>query len=188
VCLKGNSLEKFPWEGVSTLSGLSINISKLSEGVHHHSLSANPDEIGLDGRFQTTVHVEATVEKTSRQLLVQSTLHCTGTFTCDRCLDEFSRDIDAGFSIVYVQGQPAPGENAEDQPEVQYLSPDTNIIDLGEDVRQYILLALPLKMLCKKDCAGLCPVCGINRNKSKCSCRVEETDPRWADLKRLLNN
>ena len=167
------------------MSGLRINISKLSEGVHRHSLSTDPSDIGLDDRFRTTVQVEASVEKTNRQLLVHSTSHCTGTFTCDRCLDQFERDIDTEFTIVYLQD---PGGADEERVEVQYLSPDTNIIDLGEDARQYIVLALPLKMLCSKDCAGLCPVCGINRNKAKCSCKTENTDPRWAELKRLLNN
>ena len=170
------------------MSGLRINISKLSEGVHRHSLSTDPSDIGLDDRFRTTVQVEVSVEKTNRQLLVHSTSHCTGTFTCDRCLDEFRRDVDTDFSIVYLQDQPGPEEADNERLEVQYLSAETNMIDLGEDVRQYTLLGLPLKMLCSKDCQGLCPVCGINRNKTKCSCRTDETDPRWSELKRLLNN
>lgn len=170
------------------MSGVRINISKLSEGVHRHSLSTDPSDIGLDDRFRTTVQVEASVEKTNRQLLVHCTSHCTGTFTCDRCLDQFERDIDTEFTIVYLQEQPDSGRAGEERVEVQYLSPDTNIIDLGEDARQYIVLALPLKVLCSKDCAGLCPVCGINWNKAKCSCKTEDADPRWAELKRLLNN
>ena len=170
------------------MSGLRINISKLSEGVHRHSLSTDPSDIGLDDRFKTTVQVEASVEKTNRQLLVLCKTHCAGLFICDRCLDEFTRDVDTDFSIVYIPGQPSPEEEDEERVDVQYLSPDMNMIDFGEDVRQYIVLALPLKNLCRKDCAGLCPVCGLNRNKTTCSCRVDETDPRWADLKRLLNN
>ena len=79
--------------------------------------------------------------------------------------------------------------NAEEtEEEVQYLPVDTNIIDLGEDVRQYLTLSLPLKTVCREDCAGLCPICGINKNKATCSCTMEESDPRWVDLKKFLNN
>lgn len=170
------------------MSGLRINISKLSEGMHQHSLSTEPADIGLDKRFSQTVHVDVSVEKSNRQLLVQVVTRCSGSFVCDRCLDEFEQKVESHYSVLYVQGQAAPEDSEETEEEVQYLPADANMIDLGEDVRQYLILSLPLKTLCKEDCAGLCPVCGINRNKAKCSCTVEETDPRWADLKRFLNN
>ncbi|MBI2618997.1 MAG: DUF177 domain-containing protein [Ignavibacteriales bacterium] len=169
------------------MSGLRINISGLSEGIHHYSLESEPSEIGLDERFNRPVHVKASVEKANRQLLLHAEPQSGGRFVCDRCLDEFQRDVDAQYSIVYIQGQDTPHGAEEDILEVQYLSPDLNILDLGEDVRQFLLLSLPLKNLCREDCAGLCPVCGGNRNRNRCSCAVEGIDPRWADLKRLKN-
>ena len=170
------------------VSSLRINISKLSEGLHSHALSTDPGDIGLDDRFDTKVDVDARVEKSSRQLLLQVDSRSAGAFVCDRCLDEFRRDVKSHYTILYVLGQDAPSDAEESGAEIQYLPADANMIDLGEDVRQYLTLALPLKMLCKEDCAGLCPVCGGNKNKTACSCTVEETDPRWAGLKRFLNN
>lgn len=96
-------------------------------------------------------------------------------------------DVTSDYSVVYVQGGEPPAQSA-DQHDFQYLPPDVNIIDLGEDVRQYVILSLPLKMLCKEECAGLCPVCGGNRNRVRCTCTVEETDPRWATLKGFQGN
>jgi len=160
----------------------------LSEGKHHHSLSTEPSDIGLDKRFNRTVKVEANLEKSNRQLLVQVDSQCGGTFLCDRCLEEFEQSVESHYSILSVQGQAAPSDSEETQEEVQYLPAEANMIDLGEDVRQYLVLSLPLKVLCKEDCAGLCPFCGTNKNRANCSCTVEETDPRWADLKRFLNN
>jgi len=96
-------------------------------------------------------------------------------------------DVVSRHAVVYLQGPESP-EDLQEFEEVQYLSPDTNIIDLGEDVRQFLILSLPLKILCREDCAGLCPVCGANRNRSSCSCTTEEGDPRWAELKRFLGN
>lgn len=170
------------------VSGLRINISSLSDGMHHHSLSTEAADIGLDKRFRETVHIDATVEKSNRQLHVQVEIRGFGAFVCDRCLDEFQQDVRSRYSILYVQGQAPPTDAEKTEEEVQYLPVDTNIIDLGEDVRQYLTLSLPLKMLCREDCAGLCPICGINKNKTGCSCTPDDVDPRWADLKKFLNN
>ncbi|HUR21173.1 MAG TPA: DUF177 domain-containing protein, partial [Vicinamibacterales bacterium] len=56
-------------------------------------------------------------------------------------------------------------------------------IDLGEVVREQLYLTLPMKPLCREDCKGLCPVCGVNRNRETCTCQQEWVDPRMAALK-----
>jgi uncharacterized protein len=63
-----------------------------------------------------------------------------------------------------------------------------HILDLTEAIRQYIITAMPMKPLCKEDCAGLCATCGKDLNKVKCSCTQEEIDPRWAELLKLKNS
>ncbi|MGA3244100.1 MAG: DUF177 domain-containing protein [Bacteroidota bacterium] len=166
------------------MSVLRINISKLPEGAHERSLQVTPEEIGLDSRFTKEVLVESTLEKTSRQLYVRTEFKTGGVFTCDRCLEEFEREISSGFGIVYVTDSDGAPSDSE---EVQVITPDTNIIDLGEDVRQYAVLALPPKMLCRDDCAGLCPRCGANLNRAKCDCGKDEIDSRWSGLEKLKN-
>lgn len=168
------------------MSELRINISNLSEGIHHRSLATQPAEIGLDTRFTQTVAVYATLEKTNRQLYLHAEVKTGGIFTCDRCLDDFRREVICTFSIVYVSDDRTDVElEGED---VQVISPDTNLLDIGEDVRQYVILVLPQKLLCKDECAGLCPSCGRNLNKGSCECVREEIDPRWEGLKKFLEN
>jgi uncharacterized protein len=58
-------------------------------------------------------------------------------------------------------------------------------IDLSQMTVEQIVLALPMKPLCKPDCRGLCALCGANRNLASCDCAPEDTDPRWAPLKTL---
>ena len=74
-----------------------------------------------------------------------------------------------------------------DPDEVQVVSPDVREIDIRDDLRQFLMLAVPQKLLCKESCAGLCPRCGRNLNRERCSCSVEEIDPRWDKLRGLLN-
>ena len=52
-------------------------------------------------------------------------------------------------------------------------------------VREYVLLDLPDAPLCKDDCAGICPNCGIDRNTGTCDCETSATDPRWSALEGL---
>ncbi|HEY4613075.1 MAG TPA: DUF177 domain-containing protein [Bacteroidota bacterium] len=169
------------------MSELVLNISKLSLGNHHHSLEAQPSNVGLDERFTRSVRVEAELEKSSGQVYVSVQFTTGGTFTCDRCLDEFSKEVTGSYSVMYVTVSRSV-EGMEREGEAHVISPDTNMVDIGDDVRQYVILAMPQKLLCREDCAGLCPICGVNKNRATCSCRVEEIDPRWAVLKQIPKN
>ena len=72
-----------------------------------------------------------------------------------------------------------------DPAEVQIVQPGLSVIDISEDVRQTILLAVPLKLLCRDDCRGLCAGCGANLNTEACRCEAADTDPRWDSLRSL---
>jgi len=62
---------------------------------------------------------------------------------------------------------------------------NTDKIDTTNDVREFALLSVPMKKLCKENCKGLCPKCGSDLNKEKCKCITEEIDPRWKPLMNL---
>lgn len=165
---------------------MKISISNLTEGVHAFHFSTKPSELGLGESFTEDVTVDVTVDKTSRELMLKVEMSTMGTFVCDRCIDEFDRRVQARYQIVYLYAQSEmyryPGE------EVQILSAGTPFIDITEDVRQYMLLAVPLKLLCRENCSGLCPRCGVNRNDQTCTCDAEEMDPRWQVLKKHYPN
>jgi uncharacterized protein len=164
-----------------------INISNLSEGIHEYSLEAETSKIGLDERFGPEIRVAIRLEKNSRQIFLRADMHTAAVFVCDRCLDNFSRQIDAVYAMVYMNdGRSMAGAVKEE--EVHVLPPDANTIDLDEDIRQYVLLAVPPKLLCTEGCRGLCPVCGINKNRGTCSCNTADADPRWDALKKLSHN
>jgi len=75
-----------------------------------------------------------------------------------------------------------------DPVEFQQLLPGQAVIDIADDVRQTLLLAVPLKLLCSENCRGLCPTCGKNLNEGECSCRNDVGDPRWDVLRNLQSN
>jgi uncharacterized protein len=69
--------------------------------------------------------------------------------------------------------------------DVVYFHPETDKIDLTEDIRDYALLAVPMKRLCSENCKGLCTNCGADLNNGPCDCREEKMDPRWEPLQKL---
>ena len=164
---------------------MKIDISGLSEGLHQYTLTPEPSEIGLGEQFRETVRVFLTLDKSNRQIHTKVRVETVGSFCCDRCIDEFTRQVRNAYQMFYTSEEVDQGLCEVD--EVQFVSPDVREIDIGDDVRQIVMLAIPQKLLCKESCAGLCPRCGWNLNRGRCSCRVEEVDPRWDKLRGLLD-
>ena len=164
-----------------------INISNLSEGIHEYFFEAEPSKIGLDERFRNLVKIKVRLDKSLRQILLQAKMWAEGEFVCDRCLDNFDWQMEKKYAMVYIQGDRSTVDLKKEE-EIQALSADTNYIDLDEDVRQYIQLAIPQKLLCQENCLGICPTCGVNKNNESCFCNAQISDSRWDVLKKLSHN
>lgn len=104
---------------------------------------------------------------------------------CRRCLDKVAEPLD--LDLVLVWSAPEDLDEDGEDPDLRVLDPSTNELDLAPAIREEALLAMPRFVLCKEDCRGLCPQCGINRNTDTCDCTLEESDPRWDALRSLQN-
>jgi uncharacterized protein len=165
---------------------MKIQVAGLSEGTHHYRFCVGSADLELTGQFSGDILVQATIEKVGAQLHLRATVEATGKFQCDRCLSSFERPLRPAFQMHYVTGE--GDESQFDPAEVQTLSPGYPVIDIADDVRQTLLLSVPLKLLCREDCAGLCPQCAQNLNEGACTCTTEKADGRWDALRRLKSN
>lgn len=113
---------------------------------------------------------------------------------CGRCLEAFVRDLDEPLDLFYLpRSQSDEAEEQEQDVElsdrdmvVAYYAEDR--VDLGEMVREQLHLTMPLRRICREECRGLCPSCGVNRNTGTCDCRPTETaDERLAPLRKLFD-
>jgi uncharacterized protein len=106
---------------------------------------------------------------------------------CARCLEPVSRDVAKEFDLLYrPQGTDAGKEErsiAAAEAEVGYYQGEGLLLE--DLLREQILLALPLRAVCKEECKGLCPHCGKNLNLQQCNCAEPLEDPRWAALKEI---
>jgi uncharacterized protein len=108
-------------------------------------------------------------------VVVAGTVEAPWAGACVRCLGPARGNLRLTLRELYE-----PGSDAE---ETYPLVGDQ--IDLEPMVRDAVLLELPLAPLCADDCQGLCPVCGVNRNQTSCTCVAEARDPRWSALDEL---
>jgi uncharacterized protein len=100
---------------------------------------------------------------------------------CTRCLSETFASVEDETHIIFAE----TGAEEADDPDVYRLDPRAEELDLRPVLREEWLLAAPGFALCRADCKGLCAKCGADLNARSCGCMTEESDPRWATLRKL---
>jgi len=125
----------------------------------------------------TPAPAELTVTRASSGTVLELALDVTLAGPCFRCL----ADAELPLSLRLREYQATKPEGDEDRTE--YLEDDR--LDLSAWARDAIALALPDQILCREDCAGLCPVCGKDLNAEPHEHTEERLDPRWAKLSEL---
>lgn len=138
-----------------------------------------------DGR--SMVKGQVGLMRTDRGILARCGLHTEVEVTCSRCLSLFSCRLTLNVEEEYFPIADVADDTsslASEEPGC-FTIDQHHVIDLTEVIRQYALLATPMKPLCRGDCAGLCPACGQNLNQGPCHCSPHRTDPRWSELSKL---
>lgn len=161
-----------------------INVAQLLKEPIGSSRSYKIDEPSGNEEINS-VKGRVLLTLTNRSILVKGVMTANVEGNCTRCLNpvdcSVSIDLEEEFfpSIDISSGAPLPKE-----PE-NFTIDNNNVLDLGEAVRQYTLLSIPTKLLCRPDCAGICPSCGHNLNKGACKRSPQAPDQRWSKLVHL---
>ena len=145
--------------------------------------------LGQDGEADYHVVAPLRVDlvhvRSGDELLFTGVIHGDVIGTCGRCLEEYPLMLTREFSLV-LSPQPPLGKETElsyDELSASFYSGE--LVDVSALVDEQFLLALPIPPLCRENCKGLCPQCGVNRNSETCDCRSEWTDPRLDILSSL---
>lgn len=124
------------------------------------------EDIRVLGNFSTTVEVR-----------------------CARCIEPVATKVGGDFDLLYRPLGVDSGHDersiSEAETEIGYYSGEG--IQLEDVLREQILLALPVKVVCREDCRGICAGCGRNLNVEACACEEQPPDPRWAALADIKN-
>jgi len=144
--------------------GLPVNVTVTADWVAAAcpDLEARPGPSGLTLRGR--------LDKTGDDYLLRADLRGQMETTCARCLEPARLALQLPLAVTFVS---ADADDADDDEDPDVVTFQGGEIDVGDEVRDEILLAIPINPLCKGDCLGLCGVCGGNRNLVACGCRTE---------------
>ncbi len=167
---------------------LTIPLARLErEGALDIQAAIPPDDPiweGTELRFSTPLIVSGQAQLLSTGgYLVKVALRGALAQECRRCLDPVETPMNEELSLLFL----TPGETPEEgEDEVREVPREETELVLDRVIREELLLIHWPYAVCREDCRGLCPRCGINLNEDSCQCSDEELDPRW-DALRALN-
>ncbi len=109
------------------------------------------------------------------------------TLTCTRCLAPVTRPVEdeIELAIEASASEPMLGEHELRSSDFKTLFLEGDELDTTPILMEQLQLNIPMKPLCREDCAGLCPQCGADRNQAPCACAGSDVDPRWQALERF---
>jgi len=172
-------------------NSLKINVALIPEEGKNFVFSE--DDVWFKGCFKDSdspdfslcrVDVNCLITKVSGTVFVKGSFSALIDVDCSRCLEYTSLPIGSDFAYTLIPAKAETREDLELKPEeleICYYQGD--FIDLAPIICEQIILQIPIKVLCKEECKGLCPHCGTNLNTSSCNCNLNFVDDRMAVLK-----
>lgn len=170
-----------------------IEVENLTAAAQPFAHTYAPEDFELEdegARLTEDATVEGSASRKGVEVRLRGRITTEVELLCDRCLVPARTPLAVEFDASFIprEVEAVKEENVELLVEDLGLAAyEGDAVDLDELVREQILLALPLRRLCREECKGLCPECGKDLNAGQCSCEQGEVDPRWAALAGLKN-
>jgi uncharacterized protein len=172
-----------------------IRVEFLQEALAHQG-----EETGF--RPLHSARLKASLQRLGGGVLLRGDFRLEVAAPCKRCLAEATMSLPVSFTLNLIPRQLLHDEDAgevEDDERVERSGSfrledadrevfEGKTIDLDPILREQVLLALPMNLLCGETCQGLCPMCGENLNLKQCGCERQMVDPRWMALKNIKLN
>lgn len=171
---------------------LEISIQGKKDGVYPYSLEADVSLVaGMPSNFFGVIRVEGSWKRHRDQIIVEGSASVGASFVCDRSAEEYEEDVVAQLSVVYiVDTERWLEQRRETEPDPPYYLPeDAQVIDLTEEIRQQLILSIPVRTIAPKyrevDLEQLYPDVVEGAVGSSVGGEKEIVDERWAALKKL---
>ena len=172
---------------------LFIDVHELERRKLEFDARYDPGQIDLPDNwaYEQALAIEGSAELLdrdgSRTIRVRGRLEARLQNECSRCLEPLSLELDGPVDLYFYPADTLEGgvETSISAQEVDIGFYEGSGLALSDAVQEQVSLWLPMRSLCREDCRGLCPVCGVNRNRQECSCGERVADPRWEALRSL---
>ncbi|MEO0237231.1 MAG: DUF177 domain-containing protein [candidate division WOR-3 bacterium] len=145
---------------------ININISSIPAGISNQSFQwvirkeeyeFFNDDLYIKGEFQVN-----NIHKT--QIEFEGKIDFQLELICDRCLKRFKKNFSE--EVLFILKKDYLGD------ELDIINFTDYLCDITDYIKDIVVTSLPVKNLCKEDCKGICPKCGVNLNEEKCKCNI----------------
>jgi uncharacterized protein len=156
---------------------------ELSGALPCERLNRGSQGFELDGQ----IHYKVVLTNTGDGVLLTGAARAKGSSECARCLEEALFEVEGEVQGYFILN---PDKQDRELSDDEFTAVDSGgIVDLAVPILAAIIYELPQVLLCREDCVGLCPVCGVNRNEQQCDCaeRLSPDNP-FAVLKELVES
>lgn len=153
-----------------------VDISNLKQQIGNELIIEQDEKFDVldEVKFTSPLPVKLHLINTGEVIKITGHLEGEVLLQCIRCLEDFNYNLQWDFKIdLYERKEKVEVEYYNKQLKANELEKSFyqgKNIDLKEEIRQQIILSLPMKTICKEDCLGLCSNCGVNLNKITCGC------------------
>jgi len=154
---------------------MQIDLRTLAEGETRMELDATGPSVGLPADVHALdgpLHVALILDRRGEEIWVRGSVQVVVLQQCSRCLADFGQPLELEFQVFCAKVRPhstiGPSQLDEEDGGVHFH--DGRVLTLDEEIREAVILGLPMRPVCKESCLGLCPHCGEDRNLGPCRC------------------
>ncbi|HWA07758.1 MAG TPA: DUF177 domain-containing protein [Ignavibacteria bacterium] len=142
---------------------IKINIGSLNDGSQILDITSDAKELGLqEGFVKDPLNIKLDLFKTTHQLDIKACIQGIIFLECDRCLENFEKAFTASFELVFVQQ--SLREEAINEDYIRTYSPHMKSVDITTDIKEAVILTVPMKKLPDEKPDGSCSWCGRSKD------------------------
>lgn len=149
---------------------MKIEIAKIPPEGLEIQTEESKNFINIDDKnveFIDPISISLKIDLAADELIINGVIKTNVELVCSRCLKKTKQSLVSNKFNLMLDVR------------------DIDNVDISDDIREEILMLLPVKPLCRDDCSGICPKCGQDLNIKKCSCKIEKQDLRWSNLNKI---
>jgi uncharacterized protein len=152
-----------------------IDLRELPDGLSSLNLDLPAESFGLtkaDAVLEGPLRVRLTLDRRGEEIWIRGKAQGEAALECSRCLEPFAQNLDLEFEVfcAKVQHPNVVSHKAVDEEDGGIHPHDGRVLSIDGEIREAVILGLPMKPLCREACAGLCPRCGEDLNQGPCRC------------------
>jgi uncharacterized metal-binding protein YceD (DUF177 family) len=170
---------------------MKIKISNLQDGEHTYHFEEQPTEFEIDNvNFVKDIIIDVVLYKAANQYNLDIDVSGRYVLPCDRCLEDFETDFHNKFNLIYklnFSGEDLEGENNGQDDILKFISPNTQYIELKDDIRDYIILSIPMRKV-PDEADGVCTYCNRKIDEIITNKDADSVNPVWEKLLKIKKN